>query len=977
MPDKGINNTQVHKNTFEGGFNADINIDNLKPNQYRDALNISITSDGKFFAAKNLKGTTEIEQLFINTDATINLNRDIDYNLLGVYAAHGFTTGNIIYPALVIIDTFLDNPTGWIYKLRVSTYNTETDTLNVIFEKSIADSVNSDLLFTAADAVIYSEAGKESIYFTDNFSGMYKVPILVNSATLYTEEEVTLTRKYPKVSVPLLPTSLSGGSLKCGSYQFSIRYIKKDLNRRTKWSLLSRPIVVSNDVTSATELKNSSIGGSSERQILIDWSYDTTQAAEYDYAEIAVIEHVDGTKNPSQTATIVGPMTISSMVSGGNLRYYHKSNSGVPYDINEVVVDTAAIKTVSTLAVKNNRLLLGGITYHDLSYSTKPSIITGSTALSYKDLPISTGTTGDQNSTNYKGYFRGEVYRFAVTFHDEFGNWSEPEVLDFSGVADNSVSGGIDFKFPRRDYGTGTYTNKGFLFEDGVGNEDLRSIGLTMGIQNIPSWAKGMTILRAKRIKKIIAQTPIVPSILVQPAELTTGTPDSYPLSYTPETGSQKSDADAQPPNPLGTMIPKNFAHNFAKSIVRDRKSVYANVPDTACVYTGNSIVPTPSDGSDDHYQTLFVHFLYPPELLYGDGNTKWDTIDETQKYKLDIIDAALLKCKEENESFLTGVVTGNFVETNVHETFYAWDKNQYFYHDAQTADISTLEYNVIEIQHIPSGDETTLLTKPRKTSSIALTNNQGITSSVMDYSSLEADTTLAPDGYKPSVQEAVVCVIDTLLNDITKQSYSTTSGSIYTSTVPWLTGKINATNYHAIHDNEFRDGNDTDNVSAVRIANIVTTVDDNRYGDKEQYHEFYSTGAYADVDGLSTTTISVFGGDCYVGLFTFKLTDRTYSIPNAVYADSATETDAQLKTRWERLYDVNATANNGGVPRPVGVRGNSQTITLCLESEINPNSIDYNNDVTGFSATHPFAAPSSYSGIDVLIPNKIKNSIF
>jgi hypothetical protein len=56
-----------------------------------------------------------------------------------------------------------------------------------------------------------------------------------------------------------------------------------------------------------------------------------------------------------------------------------------------------------------------------------------------------------------------------------------------------------------------------------------------------------------------------------------------------------------------------------------------------------------------------------------------------------------------------------------------------------------------------------------------------------------------------------------------------------------------------------------------------------------------------------------------------------------------------------------------------VPIKGNSQTISLWLESEINPASIVYNNDVTGFSTAYPFLRPDSYSALDITIPNNYR----
>jgi hypothetical protein len=975
-----INNTDVHKNTFDGGMNSDVNIDATQPNQYRDALNVDIASDGEFFAAKNIKGTTEVQQLFINTDAATPLGLDREYNLLGVWSAYGHDANNIQYPTLVIADIFNDG--SFVWKLRISTYNIQSDNLSILFTKTIADNTTTKPLTTAADAVIYSEAGSETIYITDAYSGLYRVPVLVNTAATYSDEDVSMLRTMPLVaSTATHPQPLSGGSLLSGSYQFAIRFRNKALNKHTKWSALTRPISVSNDVNVITHLKNSAIGSSTERKIMNRWAYDTTQAAEYDYAEILVVENIDGTATHNTVGKIVGPVTISSLVVGGYLEYHHKSNSGVSYDLAEALVDTAAIKTADTLAVKDNRLLLGGITYHDLSYATKPSVNTGNTQLIYHDELLTSGTPSDLNGSLYKGYFRGEVYRFAVTFHDAHGNWSAPEVLDFSGVSENYAGGGIDFGFPRRDYGSGSWQTRGFLFN--TSTEHVRQMGLQIGIDNIPSWAKGMQILRAPRIKKIISQTPVIPSILVQPAEITTGTGlDTYPTSY--HTGvterfpdATNEDTTAQPPAPLGTLVPKNFGHSVAKSIIRDQLNQNARVPNTACQYSGASLLPSESDGSLDHYQTVHVQFLYPPDLLYTDGTTKWSSLDAKQKYRLDVIDGALLDMERQNETFVPLGESGNNVESNAHLTFYAKDKDQYYFYNTQTTALeSESAYDLLEIKHIPYNTTSTLLTEPRKTSNAAVTAGVNHpTSTVMNYPSLMGTGhTGDDDGYIPNAQEAFVAVTALAMNDIAKTSFTgSAGGGAVNGDTAWLGTKISTTLFDR-HKNYWADTGTSR--SAIRIANIVSTVDDNRYGDKNQYHPFQSTGNYKDVDGLTSTTIDVWGGDCYIGFHTFKITDRCYSIPNSQYADGTTssETDNVIRGLWGRQYDITSAADTGGVPRPVATRGCSQTISIVMESEINPNSIDYNNDTTGYTqTTFPFSKPSTYSGVDVAIPNNYR----
>jgi hypothetical protein len=206
-----------------------------------------------------------------------------------------------------------------------------------------------------------------------------------------------------------------------------------------------------------------------------------------------------------------------------------------------------------------------------------------------------------EQATNKVGYFRDELYRFAITYYDEFGNYSRPKILDMSLVLanaavpawvtstaytinDNVRESGVayvcivahtsgtfatdlaaakwaiathtDMRFPDRDNGKyGTLLN----------STSIQALYLNlMGIDNHPTWAKGFEILRAPRKKKIQFQTPLIPSILVQPP-LAKG---DYPDQRKDENNNHLDVLNVEAANPLGTYVPKNFLHTLPKSLV-------------------------------------------------------------------------------------------------------------------------------------------------------------------------------------------------------------------------------------------------------------------------------------------------------------------------------------------------------------------------------------------------------------------------
>jgi len=62
---------KITRNTFEKGLNTDQEASKLQPQQYTDAHNVELVGDGDFFSLKNIKGTTNLDNIVSGTNASV------------------------------------------------------------------------------------------------------------------------------------------------------------------------------------------------------------------------------------------------------------------------------------------------------------------------------------------------------------------------------------------------------------------------------------------------------------------------------------------------------------------------------------------------------------------------------------------------------------------------------------------------------------------------------------------------------------------------------------------------------------------------------------------------------------------------------------------------------------------------------------------------------------------------------------------
>ena len=603
--------TKITKNSFQGGMDKDTDPRQLDPSKYTDAYMASISVDGKDGQLTAFKGIKNLEDLLLEVDSVDHTKLKV----MGMYEARvllGASASAQVETLMGLLFVY-DIKTLSFYVFAVEEDGTKYIMYKKVLTSDEAAEYASDGRYFV-DCKIYKEAGTSYAYFTDGVFEPKKLKldiiiggkgdgtgVLPAPTRYYTNEEVQLVRTGFRGNVSGVSV-LSGGELLCGTYQFAMRLANNTEKKYTKWSLLTNPVFIGFDETTTSK----SYGGTgyiSSNKITLTLESKEDYTSLYTHYQIAVVENINGGDDSTLTVKLLQPEDISGFTSTTTFDYESNKPAKELVSIDEVTVDDAQIKAFNTLEIKNNRLIPANVKYHPLDYDNdEPSVANNTIPLlkPFTDDGITAYSDAD-NSSSYVGYFRDELYRFGVVYEDKYGNFSKPKILNFSSCGANQAGGGIDWKFPMRN--DGLY---GTLLD---GSNDIQALGLSIkSLVNHPSWAIAVHIVRVPRKKKIQFQSPLVPSILVQPAKADGSYPDQR-YSYA------ESDLDilnVEAANPDGTFIPKNFFHVLPKNMVRFG-DVYENSGDSIGVFyvshnnsTISKICATTPSTNDE--QTTYVY---------------------------------------------------------------------------------------------------------------------------------------------------------------------------------------------------------------------------------------------------------------------------------------------------------------------------------------------------------------------------------
>lgn len=400
---------------FSSGLNSDSDRKQQPANTLRDAVNFDLLEGGSIRALKNIKGTVEEGTIF----ASLNPG---DYNILAAFESEGIINGMTKDCVVVFLK---ERSLGVLGSNRIIVYDIQGQASYTLCD-------DQALLFDpngTIDGFTWTEKTKPQIIFTDGVNEIRKIDIVFSGST-YTAKELSL-RPYAPVD-PINYVSVgAGGQLLAGTYQIGYRYFNTDTGKYTTWSLLTNPIPVIPDDSTAVD-KDTVIGGNpntpTNKAITVSVSKTVANSTGYDAIQLVVVKNTTGASNAATVAYKLSP-SIEYFNNPATIVY---SGSGEETEIliEEVVIEDAPLLSAKTITQKDNRVFAGNLVYQEFTYNNGTP--TFDKAYTIKQSLTADAYKNESDTVNYKGYWRDEVYRFGITYMDKFGNWSPVEPFDFS-----------------------------------------------------------------------------------------------------------------------------------------------------------------------------------------------------------------------------------------------------------------------------------------------------------------------------------------------------------------------------------------------------------------------------------------------------------------------------------------------------------------------------------------------------------------
>ena len=360
------------------------------------------------------------------------------------------------------------------------------------------------------------------------------------------------------------------------------------------------------------------------------------------------------------------------------------------------------------------------------------------------------------------------------------------------------------------------------------------------------------------------------------------------------------------------------------------------------------------------------VHYIFPPTDLYNSGGEVVENYSAIPNDKVVNVDIAFLKLKSYRDADADVTYKdGTAANTNVAGAFYAVEENSYYYKYSGTN--ANLTFPDLE-----RGTNTPRIGESIKlpiTSTGATFENKSLgmaTQNINRYDDLEVEG--LNEGVKPtSMQATTIRLEGQNIEDVTYRCFDdiaviastniSNTKNITTQVIGHFAGidadLINEESNTYVNEDTLYTA--ASYVSATEIVNIERELDDLRYGDSEDNVPFIFTGTSYSLSASEVTNntpidnIDVWGGDSYIGLHTFKVTDSNYSLTDQekLIDNSGASDPLSVKTKkWGHYFNkyVAGSTNVADTSRPFPLKGVSQTITVLLESEINPEVAEKNS---------------------------------
>lgn len=910
-------------NTFEGGMNKDVVRKAMKANSYHDARNVSISGDNENYSIMGMEGSVQ-NTLLSSTEASYgdpSMMAIVECQILNKDASPDEIVSGFAYIvklehdslALGMIKIFLHIPSsGTNMKIYELSYNSD-------------DFDHPDKL----SAFAFSEAGQDYIYFTDIQRFLRKIPCIFETGTTYSDRETRLIpRSATDAGLEAVGLMASGGNLLTGKYDVYVRALDTTNNKASDWSVALSNIKVHNDSPSQPTPYDGTTGTVTNKKLSLSSYISTAFLASYDSFQYAVVEKIHGLQSYS-TATLGVPIDVSAHTPDTFLFWDVKANgAGSIISIADLIIDDASIETAEAITTKNNRIIAGGIKYKNLTLDHPSGL---------PQMQSPSGVIVDRVSPAASpGYFRGECYRFGVVYYNEDGAFGPVTPLDFSAAPAtyNFATSGTDIKFPDR-----TDNTDWAIFNGAATVATTLRINMD-SIINHPTWAKGMMIVRAKRKKNILFQTPLIPSILVQPAKVV----GEYPVL-----DSNGDTYEATVKDPDGSWFPKNFFRPWNYNIVQGP---------AGSGYRGTEY--NSSNGGRNRDSTIFT--VFDPNHIYGLG----DPYEFNNGHDVRVVDIAMLQSNHTKYSVDPTVAAGsnnpgNYQDTEMHGTFAAVDGDFYYVNDSDASAAPVFDWTggsanssskVADYQRIENFNTGVTMTKADSTE----TTPSESSFKFGDYQSI------MPEGIDEGtpgngLKMGVMALADDMADASHYCADATSSGKYFVNHAFVNTAEILGSRLTLpaalVDQNDMLEV--TANTNAVCIVNIESGLGDDRYGEEGEQLEYYATDHFhsfttaelttdggSGIEGGSLVPVAtgnILGGDCFTTQHSFKISDNSFSVGTVGQLTVGAADTADDIIRWGRSFEDPARI----ISRTLPLRSVSQVITVFLESEVNAQVLSRN----------------------------------
>ena len=425
---------------FSGGMNKDTEPRQIPNNQYRDALNADLTdySGGEgFYAALTqmrgmyaMPGSVPVDMPTVNVLGMFEVRAMYDYDCTGEFFVQGACddcTPKEMNDSIVLFVWDAVNGS------RVLLYDLVREQLHILLQNSALDFHSQG----SVDAVFTSYRGVPELYWDDDCNELRRLDLRWSCSPTWTAPTIAdiSVRSMGLSGCVMFSTVMDGGQLLAGTYQIGFRLFNSQTCRYSSWSLPSNPIpVVPNGCDSGlpgNEIVGGSVGQMTNRQICVLLDIDPALLPFFDQIQLYIIKHTTSAIVEEDIVYVLDPSSD----------YYANAMTGVCYTgaegettmpASEVFIEDASVLSAKTLQIKDGRLFRGNVRYSRFEYDNGvPSFVRACTITTALDADYAYDC--EPHTALYRGYWRGEVYRFGIVYQDKWGNWGEVCPFDFSG----------------------------------------------------------------------------------------------------------------------------------------------------------------------------------------------------------------------------------------------------------------------------------------------------------------------------------------------------------------------------------------------------------------------------------------------------------------------------------------------------------------------------------------------------------------